>query len=142
MLEIPTIGVNTEIVGIPASESAWDVSWLWEKAGYLEGTAFPTTPGNTVITSHVYLPDGLPGPFIDLRNLKFGDEVIIHAWGQRYVYQVQEVTRVRPHDLSILKHSDYDMVTLLSCEGFDEETDSYDWRTIVKAIVVRVEVDN
>ena len=74
-LEIPKLGVYTEIVGIPYTESGWDVTWLWKQAGYLQGTAFPTWKGNTVLTSHVQYPLGDPQRPLTLMDLqeKFDD---------------------------------------------------------------------
>ncbi len=60
-LEIPALGLGTDIVGVPQSGGGWDVSWLGEQAGYLDGTAFPTWAGNSVITAHVTLASGETG---------------------------------------------------------------------------------
>jgi LPXTG-site transpeptidase (sortase) family protein len=65
--------------------------------------------------------------------------VIIHAWGQRYIYQVRSVTEVRPQDISILSHEDISWLTLVTCQGYDEESDSYRMRVAVRAVLVKVE---
>jgi LPXTG-site transpeptidase (sortase) family protein len=140
-LEIPSINVRTSIVGIPLAKGGWDVSWLWDQAGYLEGTAYPTTEGNTVITSHVYLPNGLPGPFANLTRLRTGDEIIIHASGQQYVYQIRSRHIISPHSLSIFEHKDADWVTLMTCSSYNETTKTYRYRFFVQAILVNVGPD-
>ncbi|RME90904.1 MAG: sortase [Anaerolineae bacterium] len=141
VLEIPRLNVSVPIVGVPLRQDGWDLSWLWDEAGYLEGTAYPTWAGNTVITAHVYTPDGLPGPFVDLHTLRWGDQVIIHAYGQRYIYEVREVRQVGPDDLSVWQHETYDWVTLLTCKEFDEARGDYRYRVVVRAVLVRVEAE-
>ena len=89
MLEIPRLGINIPIVGVPLKNGIWDTAWLGKQAGWLEGSAFPSWNGNSVLTSHVYLSNGLPGPFVYLSKLKFGDKVIVHAFGQKYIFEVQ-----------------------------------------------------
>ena len=137
-LEIPKIGVKVPIVGIPRTETGWDLTWLWDQAGWLEGTAYPTWAGNTVLTAHVYLPDGEPGPFVDLRQLMWGDRIIIHAYGEQYIYEVRKVRLVAPDDVSVLRHKDRDWVTLLTCQGYDESTQSYRWRLAVQAVLIQI----
>jgi LPXTG-site transpeptidase (sortase) family protein len=138
-LEIPKLDVDIPIVGIPKTEDGWDVTWLWDDAGYLNGTAFPTWEGNTAITGHVTLPSGLPGPFAGLGKLSWGDEIVINFFGMRYVYSVREVRWVRPVDMSPLGHEELDWVTLITCSGFNGRTDTYLFRTVVRAVLVKVE---
>ncbi len=138
VLEIPKLGVEVPVVGVPRSEEGWDLTWLWDQAGWLEGSAYPTWPGNTVITGHVYLPDGEPGPFVDLRKLMWGDKIILHANGERYEYEVRVVQVVRPDDARLLGHKDRDWVTLVTCQGYDEQSGTYRWRLIVQAVLVKV----
>ncbi len=137
-LEIPSLGVNTTIIGIPRSGTGWDVTWLWDQAGYLQGTAFPTWSGNSAITAHVYLADGSPGPFVNLHKLRSGDQVIIHAFGQRYIYEVRSCRNVTP-DTNVFEHEEYPWITLITCQGYDEASDSYRYRLIVRAIQVKIE---
>jgi len=139
-LEIPKLSVDIPIVGVPKTEDGWDVTWLWDDAGYLEGTAFPTWEGNTAITGHVTLPSGLPGPFAGLGTLGWGDEIVINFFGMRYEYSVREVLWVRPDDMSPLGHEEFDWVTLITCSGFNEETGDYSWRTVVRAVLIKVEL--
>ncbi|MGH2607310.1 MAG: sortase, partial [Anaerolineales bacterium] len=140
-LEIPGQDITIPIVGIPVTADGWDVSWLGSDAGYLNGTAFPTWLGNSGIAGHVVLANGLPGPFAELRNLKFGDEVIVRAWGLRHVYQVREVAHVSPRDQFVLRHEELSWLTLITCEGYLQETDMYQGRVAVRAVLVSIEAD-
>jgi len=138
-LVIPDLDMELPIVGVPLTARGWDVSWLGDQAGYLYGTAFPTWAGNTAITAHVWDRDNNPGPFVDLHTLQHGDQVEVHTWGQVYTYEVRQVMQVRPDDLRALPHDDYDVLTLITCQGFDESSGEYGWRLAVRAVLIDIE---
>ncbi len=46
--------------------------------------------------------------------------------------------RVLPEDLSVLRHEELDWLTLITCEGFDEQSDSYLRRVVARAVLVEV----
>jgi LPXTG-site transpeptidase (sortase) family protein len=126
------------ISGVPLLNNRWDVTWLGQNAGYLEGTAFPTWQGNTVLTAHVVTSDGLPGPFAQLENLVWGDQIIVHAFGQRYIYQVRTKSIVIPEDFSVFEHREEDWVSLLTCRSFDEASGQYLNRILVEAVLIEI----
>lgn len=138
-LEIPGLGIKATIVGVPRGGDGWDTSWLWDRIGYLEGTSFPTLPGNTALAAHAYLPSGTPGPYYQIDRLKFGDTIILHAWGQKYVYEVRRVLKVQPSDLSILDHQDLDWITLITCDDYDARSSRFTKRLVAQAVLVRIE---
>ena len=107
------------------SNGEYDLTWLGNQAGYLDGTAFPTHAGNSVITGHVYLPDGNPGPFVDLSRLKYGDKIIIHAFGQRYIYEVRDTSRWLLIQMMQSNPRTYPVITLVTCQGYDEAGNTY-----------------
>ena len=129
----PKLGLLTSIIGVLQSGGSWDVSWLGETAGYLNGTAFPTWSGNSVITAHVTLPSGLAGPFADLKSLRFGDQVIVHGWGERYIYEIRRLDLVSPADRQIFRHAEGSWLTLVTCHGYDERENVYRWRVAARA---------
>ncbi|NLG95986.1 MAG: sortase, partial [Chloroflexi bacterium] len=137
-LEIPALGVNVPVVGVPLTDGQWDVTWLGQNAGYLAGTSFPTWQGNAVITAHVYDANGLPGPFVNLKQLKWGDKILLHAFGSVYEYEVRTARRVQPDDLSIMETQKGTWVTLVTCESYDEASDSYRYRFAVQAVLMQV----
>ena len=139
-LEIPTLNVAVDIVGVPQTADSWDVSWLGESAGWLQGSAFPTWAGNTVLTAHVWNADNTPGPFLHIKDLHYGDQIEIHAWGQTYVYEVREnrLYWAKTPASRVLQHEEYDVLTLLTCEGFNPLTDNYIFRRMVRAVLVDV----
>jgi LPXTG-site transpeptidase (sortase) family protein len=141
-IEVPFLGLRSTITGVPLETNGWDLTWLNKQVGWLEGTAAPTWSGNTVLTAHAYTADGLPGPFAFLKNLKYGDTVIIHLGGQKYTYKVQEKTYVTANNTTWLtRHEDYSWVTLITCNQYDEKTKKYVYRTVVRAVLVKVEAE-
>jgi LPXTG-site transpeptidase (sortase) family protein len=137
-VEIPSLGIETSIVGVPFRNGGWNVSWLGGQAGWLEGSSFPTWNGNSVITSHVYLSNGLPGPFVNLGKLKYGDTVLIHAYGQKYTFEVRSSEIVDPNDTAAFKHQERPWLTLVTCREYDEKTNTYHKRVVVRAVLVSV----
>jgi len=138
LLEIPSLGVKIPIVGVPATMSGWDVSWLGRKAGWLEGSAFPTWNGNSMLTSHVYDANGLPGSFVNLNKLKYGDKIIVHVYGQKYTFEVRTNQVVGPNDTSAFKHEEKSWLTLITCKEYDQKTNTYKKRVVVRAVLVSV----
>ncbi len=139
-LHIPTLGVDAPIVGVPVSQEGWDLTWLGNQAGWLNGTAFPSWAGNSAITAHVVDANGQPGLFSGLDTLKWGDAVIVRAYGQEYIYSVRSIEKyVDPDDTtSVFQHEDYPWLTLITCKGYDEESDAYQWRVVVRAVQIRI----
>jgi LPXTG-site transpeptidase (sortase) family protein len=137
-IEIPALNINIPIVGVPLRNGDWNVSWLGRQAGWLEGSAFPSWNGNSVITSHVYLSNGLPGPFVDLGKLKYGEKVIIHAYGRKYSFEVRSNKIVEPNDTSAFQHEETPWLTLVTCREYDEGTNTYRKRVVIRAVLVSV----
>ena len=142
-IEIPRLGIQLDIVGIPFNESnEWDLTWLGDQAGWLEGSAFPTLAGNSALTAHTYLPDGLPGPFVSLGTLRYGDSIIVHYAGQKYTYAVRENRVVRPDSVGYaFQHEEFPWLTLVTCRTFSETSDDYVYRVVVRAVQVSVETE-
>ena len=141
-LEIPSLGVKMPIVGVPLVDGDWDLSWLSQEAGWLNGTAFPGWDGNSALTGHVTLPNGRPGPFVNLGKLNWGDTIIIHSYGEAYTYEVRENRTIKPYITSVLKHEEDAWLTLITCKTYIESTNTYADRTAVRAILVKVQKDS
>ena len=137
-LDIPSLSVNIPIVGVPKQSGTWNVSWLGDQAGWLEGSAFPSWNGNSVLTSHVYLSNGKPGPFAKLYELQTGNQVVVHAFGQKYTFAVLTNATVTPTDRSVMRHEERPYLTLVTCTDYDWATGAYKNRFIVRAVLVKV----
>jgi len=139
-LEIPTIHMKSEIVGLAMQDNRWDVSWLGDRVAYLEETAFPTWNGNSLITGHVYKSDGTPGPFSQLNQLRYGDVVNIHVAGLIYHFEVRNVDTIKPDDLAAaMKHEDKPWLSLMTCQGYDAASGEYRSRLLVRAVLMSLD---
>ena len=134
-LDIPSLNMEKIIVGVPSSSTGWDLTWLWNKVGWLEGTAYPTWLGNSVLTGHAYMPNGKPGPFMNIGQLIWGDQIIVNAYGTQYIYSVRSVALLPYDDQSYLSHSDQSTLTLVTCKSYDEEKAVYRWHVVVRAVL-------
>lgn len=141
-LEIPALGLNLPATGVPLTADGWDLTWLSNQVGYLAGTTFPGQVGTTALTGHVTLADGTAGPFRNLNRLYWGNQVVMHINGYRYVYEVRETRSVRPTDFSVFKNDGYTWLTLITCEDYNPRLDSYAYRYAVRAVLLRVEQDS
>lgn len=141
-LEIPNLKVKMSIVGVPRTKDGWKVEWLNLDAGWLNGSAFPTWNGNSVITAHVWDALNRPGPFANLKNLRYGDQIKVHAFGQVYTYEIRESKTVSPTNISaVFKHEEKSWITLVTCEGYEENSQTYFYRRMVRAVLVNVTSD-
>jgi LPXTG-site transpeptidase (sortase) family protein len=137
-MEIPVIKVKTSIVGVELRKVGWDVSWLQDQAGWLDGTAYPTWKGNSVLTAHVVNADGKPGVFYGLKYLGVGEYIFIYNSGYRYTYKVVSNEFVQPDDINVLRHEEKAYLTLVTCDTYDEKTGTYLRRVAVRAVLVEV----
>ncbi len=138
-LVIPSLSLDLPIVGVKLNENGWDVTWLNGSAGYLEGSAYPTWKGNTVLTGHVTDANGKPGPFAYLKELAHGDKVYIYNNGFIYVYQAQQNGLLAPNNVKALfKSEEYDWLTLVTCEDYDPSARQFKYRRMVRATLISV----
>ena len=138
-LEIPRLSEQINVVGVPFSMDGWDISWLGNDAGWLENTALPGVAGNSVLTGHVTDALGQPGPFATLNQLWYGDQIILHAWDQLYIYGVRSVKQVSPDAVSsVITHKTLSWLTLVTCKGYNETSNAYNYRVAVQAVLVQV----
>ncbi len=119
------------------------VNWIDSVADTGDSRINPTWEGNTVLTAHNYTPDGLAGPFALINDLKYDEPIIIHNNGLRYTYLVRLNTTVTAKDSYLLnKHEQLDWVTLITCAQYEEKSNSYLLRQVVRAVLTSVESDN
>jgi LPXTG-site transpeptidase (sortase) family protein len=114
------------------------VSWLQNQVGWLNGTAYPTWKGNSVLTAHVVNADGKPGVFSRLKSLGVGEYIFVYGAGYRYTYKVVSNDVVQPTDASVMKHEDKSFLTLITCDTYDAKTGTYLHRVVIGAALVDV----
>lgn len=92
-----------------------------ENLAHLPGSALPGEKGNVFITGHSMLPNlaskTSKAYFVKLPDVKRGDEVIVDALGQRYVYKVEQIKIVDPKDISVILPPDPNgrYISLMTC---------------------------
>jgi LPXTG-site transpeptidase (sortase) family protein len=104
----------------------------------LNGTAYPTWKGNSVLTGHVANADGKPGLFAKLKYLGVGEYIFIYNSGYRYTYKVVSNEYVQPDDAKVVKHEEKSYLTLITCDTYDEKLGTYLRRVAVRAMLVDV----
>ncbi len=138
-LEIPSLSINKPIVGIQFKNKGWNVKWLEDSIGYLEGSAYPTWTGNSVLTGHATDANGNITSFGYIREIAVGEKIIIHSNGMIYIYQVKENRLILPSSIeSLFKHQDYSWITLVTCENYNEDLGKYTSRRMVRAVLISI----
>jgi len=130
---IPTAGITAPIIEVYLDGESWDVQYLGQNAGHLQGTAWLGETGNIVLAGHVELPDGRAGIFAGIRDLNVGDPVILSLNDAQQRYSITTIKKVAPDDLSVLYPTPYDQLTLITCESYDFFQNAYRDRVVVVA---------
>lgn len=132
-LHIPALNINLVVGRAPFIGNTWDFSQITRSAAYLDGLALPGLGGNVVIGAHSELAQRRPGPFYRLGAIQPGMEVLVTYNGSLYRYIVERKWLVVPADLGPIDQGAGDVLTLLTCDGYNANTDEYDTRLIVRA---------
>lgn len=80
-----------------------------ENLAQLPGTTLPGEKGNVFITGHSSLPAPIANKkafFVNLQNLKRGDDIFVEAAGQTFTYIVEGMRIVDPKDTTVLNPPD------------------------------------
>ena len=82
---------------------------------------------------------GIKIPVVGLNRMKYGDKIIIHAYGQKYTFAVQTNAVVDSGNSNVMRHEDKPWLTLMTCKDYDEKTGTYRNRVVVRAALVSVD---
>ena len=138
-IEIPELDVQADVVGISNQDGEWDVTWLGADVGWLEGSAFPLWEGNSVLTGHSVNANGMPGVFAGVAELQYGDTVVLHAYGEIYTFEVRSTELVSDWETEkIMRHEEYNWLTLLTCENWLPDVGAYQYRRAVRAVLLSI----
>jgi len=133
-LEIARLGITVTVVEVASVVD--ERGWYWpvptDAAAHLVGTANPGEPGNIAITGHVDTERG-PGVFWRLLDICPGDEITVWSAAGTFVYRVVDVQTVAQSERAVLRQTDRETLTLLTCipDG------RYERRLVVRAEPVR-----
>lgn len=123
------------------ANDTWNVAFLGQYAGHLEGTANIGQGGNFVLAGHVEMRDGTQGPFASLNNLQRGDFLTVsrnQPGNIQYMqYVVTEKKTVQPTDLNVIRNKGYEELTLITCGDYDFKDNLYKTRLVIHARPVK-----
>lgn len=117
-LNVKKIGVSAPIItGVDPNNIEEYNKRLQEGVLHMSGTAFPGEVGNIFIYGHSSAldPSKYDKIFADLDNLATGDQIEINYKRDKYTYNVSEKKIVDSTDLSVLKQTDSQILTLMTC---------------------------
>ncbi len=139
-LFIPEVLISSTIMQLPfdPENGTWDLRFIGRNAGHLQRTAWFDEPGNIVIVGHVEMADGSAGPFAALAQVSPGLFIYILNENHEVVrtYQVEETRITTPNDLSVLYATADERLTLITCNGYDFVSDTYQQRVVTVALRV------
>jgi sortase A len=105
-MEIPRIGLSTLVV-------QGDTEGILKRAaGHIPGTSLPGQSGNIALAGH---RDSF---FRPLRIIRPGDLILFETPGGTYDYEVEGTSVVAPTDLSVLRDTQQEQLTLITCYPF------------------------
>jgi LPXTG-site transpeptidase (sortase) family protein len=130
---LPTAGITAPVIEVYLDGQSWDVKYLGQNAGHLQGTAWFGQPGNIVLAGHVEMPDGRAGIFAGVSKMNLGDPVILSLNDKQQRYSIAAINRVKPDDLSVLYPTENDRLTLITCDSYDFLQNTYQDRVVVVA---------
>lgn len=113
--------ISVPKIGLDSVKTLVYSDYFDENLAHLPGSALPGEKGNAFITGHSSLPNlsskDSKAFFAKLPDVKKGDEVIVDALGQRYVYKVVELKIVNPKDISVILPPDSNgrYISLMTC---------------------------
>jgi sortase A len=107
LLDIPRLNISSPVLSGDGAEML-DVA-----VGHLPDTPKPWESGNSAVAAH---RDGL---FRPLRNIRPGDDIRIRTVYGDLHYKVRDTKIVAPDDLSVLRSTDEQTLTLITCYPFN-----------------------
>lgn len=106
IIKIPKLGVEKVVVeGVGVDD-------LKKGPGHYPGTPLPGQPGNASIAGH---RTTYGAPFFRLNELNPGDTIFVTTRQGQFQYQVHDVHVVSPTDVSVLKPTTDNRLTLTTC---------------------------
>ncbi|MFZ5933143.1 MAG: sortase [Patescibacteria group bacterium] len=108
---IPVAAIDIPVKAARVVKGKWEV--FEDSAAFGLGSNEPGSAGNTVIFAHARR-----GLFLPLREVKLSDKVYVMTKDDWYSYQVNEIKEVLPNDISVIKPTEDETLTLYTCSGF------------------------
>jgi len=119
-LLIPSLDINAPVIPDVngADQDSYDKA-LEGGVAQLQGSSKPGEGSNVFIFGHSsfywYKPGDYKKIFVNLEDIKIGDEIIIWYNQKEYKYKVTETKVVSPSEIDVLKPTSQEQVTLMTC---------------------------
>ncbi len=108
---MPQLGIDVVIDPAKVVNGRWEV---YEKVGsYGLGSGVPGTNDNTVVFAHAR-----EGLFLPLKSVEKDMIVYVLTDNEWYQYRVADIKEVFPNDVSVIKPTEDETLTLYTCTGF------------------------
>ncbi len=126
--------IDAPIVPAVRNGASWEVRYLGDSVGHLQGTSWLNDPGgNIVLAGHVEDAKGQPGPFAQLGQSAPGDVVILREGNKENLYRVVSVEQAAPDDMRYVAQDGRRRLTLITCTDYDLKDGVYQKRLVVIA---------
>lgn len=119
---IPSVKIDLPIDEGTIKNGVWQISDVG--ASFLDVSAKPGSPGNIVVYGH-----NKRVIFGNLSLVHKGDTItLMNLSGDEFVYKVESISTVKPTEVSVIAPTDYEVLTVYTCNGLFDST-----RLIIKA---------
>ena len=119
-IQIPSIDMDAELTGVPATTDAWLIEDLGARAGLLSGTSLPGE-GYSIVVGHNHLNAAETGPFLLIGELKENDIIFVTAPdGSLRRFSVYANELLLPDDmrkLAEIAEQESSTLVLVTCEN-------------------------
>lgn len=122
---IPAVGIDVAIRPAKVVKGEWEV--FEDSGSYGLGSAYPGEVGNTVLFAHAR-----KDYFLNLRQVSLDQDIYVFTNNDWYHYRVSDIREVAPTDISVIKPTEDETLTLFTCSGFADSQ-----RMIVAAKLVK-----
>lgn len=137
-LRIPSIGVDGDVVAVGLADGEMDVPAGTDVAGWFTGSVSPGAAGSSVLAGHVTY-DG-PALFHRLDEVRPGSRLLVRRSDDSTA--VFAVTRVRSYPKRtfptrlVYGSTARPTMRLITCDGWDDQTQTYTYNLVVFAELV------
>jgi len=119
-LSIPSLNISTPIIAdVDGADKEAYFKALEGGVAHYAGTAKPGEGSNIFIFGHSSFYSWAAGDykeiFRNLEDIKIDDEIIVWWKNKKYSYKVTETNIVEPDDVSVLKPTAVEQITLMTC---------------------------
>mgnify|MGYP005839020239 CR=1 FL=1 len=133
-ISFPGALLTARIINAARTADSWETRYLGDAVGHLQGTSWLDDPGgNIVLAGHVETAFGTAGPFAHLFETQPGDTIILNEGARQQVYRVVSIERADPEAMRYVAQDGRPRLTLITCDDWDNATQSYRSRLIVIA---------